>query len=85
MKTNTYELGPDDAAFIVRKDMTIEIVVPKMEEQETINYEDNQNIFLVLATAAAVEEDKFQGVISEKLDEMFEALADLSEADLVAK
>ena len=83
MKKNTYELGPDDAAFIVRKDMTIEIVVPKMEEDETINYDDNENIFLVLAIAAAMEEESFQDVISDKLDEVFESLAGISDEDII--
>jgi len=71
MDKETFELGLNDAAIIIKQDMSTEIVIPKMEDEDSITFEENQNVFVALAISAAMSDDNFRAVISAKLDEMF--------------
>jgi len=71
MDKETFELGANDAAIIIKQDMSTEIVIPKMEDEDNITFEENQNVFITLAISAAMSDDDFRALISAKLDEMF--------------
>ncbi len=71
MDKETIEIGMNDAAIIIKQDMSTEIIIPKMEDEDNITFEENQNVFITLAISAAMSDDNFRALISAKLDEMF--------------
>ena len=70
MEKSNFELAADEAALIFKKDMSIEIVIPNMKDEETVDFEENQNMFVAMAIAASSDSPLFRQVIGEKLEEM---------------
>jgi len=71
MSDNTFTLKDDGAAILFNKDMTTELVLPKMSDDETVDFSDNQNIFIAMAISAAMHDPEFRELIGKKLDVMF--------------
>ena len=71
MDKNTFELGDSDAAIIFKQDMSTEIVLPEMANDEAISFEEHQNMFVAIAISGSMGDDDFRKVISAKLDTMF--------------
>ena len=71
MDKNTFELGDNDAAIIFKQDMSTEIVLPEMEDDEAISFEEHQNMFVAIAISGSMADEAFRKVISAKLDTMF--------------
>ena len=71
MDKNTFELGDNDAAIIFKQDMSTEIMLPNMGDDETIDFDKHQNIFVAIAISGAMGDDDFRKVIGAKLDAMF--------------
>ncbi len=69
-----FELDDGDAAVIIKADMTTELVVPKMDDEDEINFGENQNIFITLAIGACMGDDDFREIIQAKLNTMFETM-----------
>jgi len=67
-----FELDDGDAAVIIKADMTTELVIPKMDDDDEINFSENQNIFITLAIGACMGDQDFRKIIQVKLDTMFE-------------
>lgn len=74
MDKETIKIGMNDAAIIIKQDMSTEIIIPKMDDEDSINFEENQNIFITLAISAAMGDEDFRAIISAKLGTMFETL-----------
>lgn len=70
MDKTTFDLEANDAALIFKEDMSIEIVLPKIDDDEKIDVEKNQNMFVAIAIAASADNPMFRHVISNKMDEM---------------
>jgi len=81
MDKETFELDANDAAIIIKQDMSTEIVIPKMDDADSINFEENQNIFITLAISGAMGDDDFRAIISAKLDEMFAQVDETASCD----
>lgn len=70
MEKNTFDLGAGEAALIFKEDMSVDVILPKMDDTETVDMENNQNMFVAMAIAASTDNPMFRHVISNKLDEM---------------
>ena len=73
MDKNTFELGANDAAIIFKQDMSTEIMLPKMGDEETIDFDTHQNMFIAIAISGAMADDDFRKIIGAKLDTIFTA------------
>ena len=71
MDKNTFELGDNDAAIIFKHDMTTEIILPSMGDDDTVDFEKNQNMFVAIAISGSMSDENFRKIISDKLDVMF--------------
>jgi len=76
MDKNTFELEDNDAAIIIKADMSTEVVLPKMGDDENISFEEHQNVFITLAISGSMGDADFRKIIQNKLDEMFTKTAD---------
>lgn len=74
MDKKKFELEDGDAAVIIKADMTTELVIPKMDDDDEINFGENQNIFITLAIGACMADDDFREIIQAKLNTMFETV-----------
>ena len=81
MDKNTFELGDNDAAIIFKQDMSTEIMLPNMGDDETIDFEKHQNIFVAIAISGSMGDDDFRKVIGAKLDTMFNKADEMKAAD----
>ena len=73
MKETTFDLKAEDAAIIFKQDGGVELILPKIDDEETVDYENNQNIFIAMAVASAMDDVKFREFIVNKVELMFEA------------
>ena len=76
-----FELEDADAAIIIKPDMTTELVIPKMDDDAEIKFDENQNIFITLAIGACMGDDDFRKLIQVKLDSMFENIEPVAADD----
>jgi len=65
-----FKLENEDCALIIKKDMTTEVVIPKFRDNEDITWEENQNMFVVIAIAASMDNPEFTAIVTKKLDEI---------------
>lgn len=70
MKKTTFELDVKDCALILKSDMEVEIVLPKFSDEEVIDYENNQNVFVSMAIASLFDDEGFRNMVGERIDEM---------------
>ena len=47
MDDTTFDLKADSAAIIFHSDMSTELILPKMDDEETVDFDTNQNIFIL--------------------------------------
>ncbi len=71
MDKTTFDLEAEDCAIIFKKDMSSELVLPNITDDETVDFGKNQNVFVAMAISASLNDPKFREIISKKLDEMF--------------
>jgi hypothetical protein len=70
MESTTFDLGPNEAALIFKQDMSIEMVLPKLEDDEEVNFDDNQNIFVAMAIGSLTDNPNFRQLVGGKLNEI---------------
>jgi hypothetical protein len=70
MEKTTFDLEANEAALIFKEDLSIEIVLPSVGDDEKVDVDKNQNIFVAIAIAASADNPMFRHVISNKMDEM---------------
>ena len=70
MDKTSFDLDANDCAIIFKEDMTTELILPKISDDETVEFETNQNIFVAMAISASMNDDAFRELVSQKLDEM---------------
>ncbi len=71
MDKTTFDLEAEDCAIIFKKDMSSELVLPAISDDETVDFEENQNVFVAMAISASLNDPKFREIVGAKLDEMF--------------
>jgi hypothetical protein len=74
INNDNYELAEEDAALVIKPDMTTELVIPKMDDDAAIKFEENQNVFICLAIGACMSDPDFRKIIQAKLSCMFETV-----------
>ena len=70
MEKTTFDLDAHEAALIFKKDFSIELVIPKMDDNEEVDFNENQNIFVAMAMAALADHPLQRQLVGAKLDEM---------------
>lgn len=79
-KTN-FDLDADSAAIIFHKDMSTELILPKMEDNEDVSFDEHRNIFMAIAVAALLDDEDFRKLAQSKIETMFETAKIMMEAD----
>jgi hypothetical protein len=75
MDKQTFELGDNDCAIVIKQDMSVEMVLPKMADEDRIDGREHQNVYITMAITASMADKPFKEVINAKLDEMFKTLS----------
>ena len=78
-KETTFTLADNDCAIIFKQDMSTEMMLPDMGDDEVINFDEHQNMYLALAVVGSMGDEDFRKIISSKLDEMFESMDAVAE------
>ena len=63
-------LGPEDAAIVFRKDMSVEMILPNLPDDIEIDYEEYQNFYVTIAIMSSLDDPEFRRVIGKKIDEI---------------
>lgn len=73
MKNNKdFRLDADDAVIVFKKDMSTEIYVPNVgDENAQVNFEEHQHIFVAIAIMAMTNDPDFRELVSRKMDTLF--------------
>ena len=71
MDKTTFDLDAEDCAIIFKKDMSSELVLPEIKEDETVDFNENQNVFVAMAISASLNDPAFREIVGKRLDEMF--------------
>lgn len=79
-KTN-FDLPADAAAIIFHQDMGTELIIPKMDDEETVTLDDHQNIFVAMAVASLLDDEGFRKYVAGKLETMLETAGALREGE----
>ena len=79
MDDTTFDLKADSAAFIFHSDMSTELILPKMDDEETVDFDTNQNIFISMAIASLLDDEGFRKYVGTKLETMLETADALRE------
>lgn len=74
MEKTTFDLEEGGAALTINKDLTTEIIMPKVDPEAYFDVAENRNVFLILAISVLLEEPDFIDAVDAKLEEMFEDL-----------
>ncbi len=74
MEKTNFNLEADEAAIVFHKDMSTELILPKITDDETVDFEEYQNIFIAMAISASMSDPKFRELVGEKLNEMFKVV-----------
>jgi hypothetical protein len=74
MESTNFDLEATSAAIIFNKDMSTELVLPKMSDEEVVDFEENQNLFIAMAIASLLDDAGFRNYVSMKLETMFETM-----------
>ena len=75
MESRTYELESTSASIIFNQDMTTELMLPKVSDDEVVDFEENQNIFVAIAIASLMDDPQFRTMVGERMNHI------LSQAD----
>jgi len=81
MDKTTFDLEDTSAAIIFHKDMSTELMLPKMSDEETVAFDDNQNIFIAMAIVSLLDDEGFRKYVGDKLEIMLETADALREGD----
>ena len=77
MESTEFNLDATSAALIFNQDMSTELVLPKIEDTETVDFEENQNLFIAMAIASLLDDQGFRNYVAAKLETMFETMDDI--------
>jgi hypothetical protein len=81
MDKTTFDLEATDAAMIFHSDMGTELILPKMDDEETVEFDTHQNIFVAMAIVSLLDDDEFRTFVQNKLEVMLETADALKEGD----
>ena len=79
MEKTTFDLNATSAAIIINQDMSMEIILPKLDDGEKVDLVENQNIFIAMAIASLADSEEFRKLVSARVDTMLEAASALNE------
>lgn len=79
MEKTSFDLEANAAAIVFHSDMGTELILPKMDDEETVDFESNQNIFVAMAVVSLLDDDGFRKYVQTKLETMFETSEALRE------
>ena len=79
MDDTTFDLKADSAAIIFHSDMSTELILPKMDDEETVDFDTNQNIFISMAIVSLLDDEGFRKYVGTKLETMLETADALRE------
>ena len=82
-KGTTFTLEDDACAIIIKKDMSTEMMLPNMKDDETIEFEDHVNIYVTMAITTGLNDGRLRDPITAIMDEMFKKMDDIAEEDNV--
>lgn len=68
MNNDEFKLDALDAAIVITKDMSVNMYLPKISDEETVNVDDNQNVFVIMAMMMSLDDPEFREWISKKID-----------------
>lgn len=77
-KTN-FDLEATSAAILFHQDMSTELILPKMGDEEQVDFEANQNLFIAMAIVSLLDDAGFREYVGTKLNTMFETAEALNE------
>lgn len=77
----TPELDKGDCALIIKQDMTMELIIPDFDDNETVDWDKNQNVFVGMAISSSMSDEKFREYIKEKIDAIFKTADSLKKDD----
>jgi len=81
MEESTFNLKATSAAIIINQDMSMEVILPKLEDGENVDLVENQNIFISMAIASLADSEDFRKLVSARVDTMLEAAGAMAEDD----
>lgn len=81
MDDNKFDLSKTSAAIIFNQDMSVELMLPKMSDDETIDFDTNQNIFVAMAITSLVDDPDFRRFVGGKMQKMLETADGMRKAD----
>lgn len=70
MEKTNFELDGKDCALVLKSNMEIEIVLPKFTDDEVVDFDENQNVFVAMAIASLFNDDDFKEMVGERIDDM---------------
>jgi len=76
-----FELDPEDAAIIMKKDLSFEIILPKMEDDTIIDSDEHKNILAMMALGSLFKEPEFTKQINERIATMLAAMEAMEDED----
>ena len=79
MEKTNFELEAEDCVIVFKKDMTTELILPEIADDESIDFKVNQNVFVAMAISASMNDAGFRKIVGEKLDEMFKMVESSNE------
>ena len=79
MDKTTFDLEADAAAIIFHKNMSSEIVLPDISDEETVDVYENQNMFVAMAILSLLDDEGFRKYVGAKLDDMLKTADNLKE------
>lgn len=82
MNVDEFKLDDTDTALVIKQDMTTEMYLPKLDDNDAVSTEDNQNVYITMAIMLAMNDDDFRALIQKKINIIFQSL-DTEEADNV--
>ena len=79
MDKTTFDLEATSAAIIFNQDMGVELILPKMSEEDVVSIDDNQNIFVAMAIVTLADDPKFREFVSMRMKTMLDTAEALAE------
>ena len=70
MEKTTFDLDKKEAALIFHQDLSVELVLPKMDDSEEVHFDENQNIFVAMAIASLTDHPAMRQLVGAKLGQM---------------
>ena len=82
MEKTNFDLDATSAAILFHKDLSTELILPKLDDEEVVDFEENQNLFIAMAVASLMDDDGFRNYVAMKLNTMMETADALREDEI---